>query len=131
MENVSRSNNIADSWYHSSLRVFSLLLALALVFESGILNVATQSISHTAGQQFATLIQATSDGALYEDSVMSVTLSEDLTSDSKSSSLGEITFLIATTLFIILLLLVLNYILVYLRYREHGRLMSSSVKINR
>lgn len=116
---MSYTNNISTSSYHSVLRISALLLALALVFESGILSPATQSITHTAGVQLASIIEATTDGATYNEEAR-ILIQKDNTSASgvSPSPLSEVTFLLATSLFILLLLIVLNYILSYLRDHE-------------
>ncbi len=116
---MSYSSNIPSSSYHSVLRISALLVALALIFESGLLSPATQSIVHTAGQQFATAIEATNDNATYDEEALTLVRNDNVTTSATTpSSLSEVTFLLATSLFILLLLIVLNYILHYLRGRE-------------
>ncbi|MFN3188586.1 MAG: hypothetical protein ACK42D_03555 [Candidatus Paceibacteria bacterium] len=119
---MTSSQNISKSWYHSILRISVLLFALALVFESGILSPATKTFSHITGQQFATAIHATIDTATYDESgVLAPEVQSQQISQANTAStqpLSRSTFLLSTLVFILLLLIVLNYILDYLRNRE-------------
>lgn len=116
------ATNIASSMYHSALRVLVLVFAVALVFESGMLSSATQTITHSAGQQFAAAIQATVDSANYTDEagIMPAmqTQESEVAAVTSSEALSRGTFLLSIVVFILLLLIVLNYILDHLRTKE-------------
>jgi len=118
---MQSTTNISTSWYHSILRISVLVFALALVFESGILSSVTQTIAHTAGEQFATAIQATTDNANYDEEVLSPEIARnqsEVKTLTVSPTTTKSTFLLSAIVFILLLLVVLNYILDYLRSKE-------------
>lgn len=122
------TNNIATGWYHSVLRVSALLLALALVVQSGVISPETQTFSHLAGQQFATVIQATADPLSPSDQVAQIAQTESTEATTPTTqAISQSTFLISGLLFIILLLIILNYILHHLRHKEQEYLQSKSV----
>lgn len=127
---MSSSSNISTGWYHSALRICVVLFALALVFESGILSPATRNIAHLAGQQFATAIQATVDTSYSEDAMLiAETNNSQLieTSIPATQPIDRSTFLLSVMVFILLLLIVLNYILDHLRNQVHKHLESQQV----
>jgi len=130
------SYNIAKSWYHSLLRVMVLIFATALVFESGVISPVTKNIAHLSGQQLASVVGMSASIAPNEINVITARLTEKeqelalrenalsereiaLSLGGASSQNGDkVTFLLATVLFILLLLIILNYILDYLRSKE-------------
>jgi hypothetical protein len=120
---MSPATNIATSWYHSVLRISVLIFAIALVFESGLFNPVTRSLTHTAGQQFASVIIGSADNAAYDEEVTTLTetqinVTTPAIDTSSAQPLSKSTFLLSVVVFIFLLLIVLNYILAHLRGKE-------------
>jgi hypothetical protein len=114
------TTNISSSSYHSVLRVTALIFAMVLVFESGLLSPVTQRTSHLAGQQLASVVTGTVDTALYSEGSQTRALGEEATFSTQSlrEPISKSTFLLSVAVFILLLLIILNYILDYLRRRE-------------
>lgn len=125
-----------DSQYHSALRIFAVVFALVLVFDSGIVSESTARMANGTQAYLATAIGV---GA----SVQSTELNEwtsELTSrqrelDAREAALREreieidlndgsafngdySTYILASILFILLLLILLNYTLDYIRLKE-------------
>jgi len=112
---MSLPRKIADGWYHSALRVLVVCFAAILVFESGVLSPATKTIAHLAGEQMASVIRVSTDVTPY--SIQQVQTERTQTS-TVPEPISKSTFLLSTLLFVLLLLLVLNYVLVHLRTKE-------------
>ncbi len=121
------------SVYHSVLRIASLTLAFVLVFESGLLSEATKEISLDTREYLASAIginasviptelnQITADLtarendlAKRETELAEREISVGLNQRSDTSS-GMSTFLLSSMLFILLVLILLNYLLDYIR----------------
>lgn len=121
--------------YHRVLRVSSLVCAIALLFESGIVSQSTAQISSNTHLYLASvtsmsasvnpteLNMLTADLAARETDLagreaalverqISVELSEGAQTNDKA------TFILAAILFILLVLILLNYVLDYLRLKE-------------
>ena len=126
---------IQGTTYHKVLRTSAVVLALVLLFESGLLVESTATISQTTHQYLANAVGATASVAPNELN----TLTAELTAQKKALEEREAalrereiavnlgtgatdnernTYIIAALLFIILTLIVLNYTLDYLRIRE-------------
>lgn len=128
--------SMKDSNYHSILRISAIVFALVLVFDSGIINESTARLANGTQAYLATAIGV---GA----SVQSTELNEltaELTSrqrelDAREAALREreievnindggvadgdySTYILASILFILLLLILLNYTLDYIRLKE-------------
>lgn len=125
-----------NSHYHRVLRVMAVVFALVLIFDSGVVSESTARLANGTQAYLATAIGV---GA----SVQKTPLSEytaELTSrerelDAREAALREreikvnlndgtsgqndySTYILASILFILLLLILLNYTLDYLRIRE-------------
>lgn len=124
-----------DSLYHAVLRVTALTLALVLLFDSGLLSDSTAQISQNTQSYIATAIGMRASVAptelnqytaeltardrvltQRESDVAAREIAVDLKDSSKRPDYS--TYIISVLLFIILVLMVLNYVLDYLRAKE-------------
>jgi len=110
---------LADSLYHKTLRISVTTCALLLLFVSGILSQTTAVLTNTSMQQLASvsgLAAADQTGSVEEGALnQSSTLS---TADRRATSQSQydwLVFALATLLYSLLLLLVTNYALDYVR----------------
>lgn len=125
---------LAESLYHKTLRMGALTLALVLLFVSGIIHSTTADLADLTTNQLANAIGISVGVAPTELNMMTAeltawerTLAEreaaivereiavGLNTDSKQASGDWSTFILATILFILLLLIILNYALDYMR----------------
>jgi hypothetical protein len=123
-----------NSMYHSLLRVAALVCALVLVFESGLLHDSTRmmasqthlylanAIGMTASVQPTELNQITAELtrkenelAAREAALREREISVDIVAGGGTDNT---TYVLASILFILLVLIILNYTLDYLRLRE-------------
>jgi hypothetical protein len=130
---------LEHSLYHSLLRVSALTLACTLLFVSGVLHPITSELTVNTEQYLATTISATAGVAPNEYNQITAALTEQRAAlDARAANLeerelaigiansnerswlqGEITtWLNSALLFIILILLCINYTL-DLRFRRH------------
>lgn len=125
-----------DSNYHKILRVSAVVCALTLVFESGLLNSATAQLSQNTHSYLASTIGMSASVQPTELNKMTAALTErdrDLSvreaalnereiaiklETSSGSNDDRAVYILASILFILLVLIVLNYTLDYLRARE-------------
>lgn len=128
-----------DNLYHKSLRVSSAVVALVLLFDSGVLHPLTNQLSGNTQQYVASVIGV---GAAVEPTELN-TLTAELTRQRQDLSEREArvsereivvglnnepiratqgddlsTYILSTLLFIILVLIVLNYALDFMRERH-------------
>jgi hypothetical protein len=127
----------SNSLYHSLLRVSLLVCAIALVFESGILSESTAVLSQnthsylanavgmSAGvsptqlnQYTAQLTQKERELEAREASLSEREIAVNLSTAPGSGSNDRATYITASILFILLVLILLNYTLDYLRQKE-------------
>ena len=129
---------LEDSMYHRVIRTSALVCALVLLFESGIISQSTARLAQNTNQYLANAVGV---GAGVEPTELN-TLTAELTSQKKKLgdreaairereievglASGEVpgqttTYVLAGVLFLLLILIVLNYILDYLRSREPKR----------
>lgn len=125
--------------YHRILRISVLVCAIALVFESGIVSESTAVLSQnthsylanavgmSAGvaptelnQYTAALTQKERELEAREAALSEREIAVNLTTGSSSNE--RVTYILAAILFILLVLIVLNYLLDYLRSREQQQL---------
>lgn len=116
--------------YHKLLRIGALTLALVLLFDSGIFSPITHELSSDTGKYLAnaigmyaavpsTEINTLSEQLLdrerqLQEREISVSLKE-----SKNEGVGSVsTFILSVALFVLLVLIVLNYLLDYVRNRQ-------------
>ena len=115
--------------YHILLRTSALTLALVLLFVSGLVSPITKEISSDTGIYLATAIGMNASVLPNEYNSLNAQLEErasELASREIAVSLKEqqrttseiSTFVLSAILFVILVLLILNYVLDYLRARE-------------
>lgn len=110
-----KPNDISSGLYHSVLRAALLVTTFILVFVSGILDSSTQTLTLLTQNQLANVIEITSTQGVdtqYRNQPIITTI------NSEAQVLNKNTFFMATVLFILLLLTILNYVLYYLRHRE-------------
>jgi len=118
--------------YHSFLRVSAVVLAAVLVFDSGLLSTTTSRLSDatqlyvanaigvTAGVPENDVNKLTARIAELEQAATDREISVDLNSNTRSSDTS--TFILSGILFILIVLIVLNYALDYARARERNLL---------
>lgn len=127
------------SWYHSTLRVSAVILAVTLIFDSGLFNPVTAELSQTTQSYLANAVGVTVGVAPTELN----TITAELTareraleereaaleqreidvgvarqSGSVAAGTNTSTYILAALLFVILLLLVLNYAMDFARARR-------------
>lgn len=126
--------SLADSLYHKCLRIGALTLSLLLVFVSGLLNDTTAELAKLTTSQMANAIGISVGVAPTELNMMTAELTAwertladreaaivereiavGLNTGNGQSTTDWSTFILATILFILLLLIVLNYALDYMR----------------
>ncbi len=129
-------SSLSNTTYHSLLRISGAVLAFVLLMDSGLLNSMTSDLSSRAGYYVANSVgvsvgvaptelnQLTSALTEYEQQLQqreSKIRDREIEiglSSGESVGVNRSTFVIATLLFIILILIILNYFLDYLRARE-------------
>lgn len=125
---------LQHSNYHRVLRISAVVFALILMFASGIVSQSTAELSHNTGNYVASVIGMS---ASVEPTELN-TLTADLTQrqrelDAREAALRQreieiglldggvndkATYVLAGILFILLVLILLNYTLDYLRLKE-------------
>lgn len=134
----------STSTYHSILRIASAVVAIMLVFESGLLSETTARLADNTELYLANAVGVSVGVAPTELNQVTAALTvreRDL--DARELALAEReiavtidggasagtrdtgTFILATILFILLVLIILNYALDYARTREQGRLIQA------
>lgn len=135
---------IASSTYHSLLRVASAVVALVLIFEGGLLSEMTAQLADDTELYLANAVGVTVGVAPNDFNRITAALTakeqeltnRELTLEQREIAVGiasgggqspdRTTFILATILFILLILIILNYALDYIRSREdQTRLMLS------
>jgi hypothetical protein len=130
-----------NSSYHRVLRVSLVVCAIALVFESGILSESTARLSQGTHAYLANAIGMSASVQPTELNTLTAELTAMQTElEAREASLREreiaveipmgattgnnvtATYVIASILFILLVLILLNYVLDYLRAREEEEL---------
>jgi ABC-type multidrug transport system permease subunit len=124
--------------YHQILRVSAVVVALVLVFESGLLSETTAQLSQTTELYLANAIGMSASVESTELNQMTAQLTaQKLLLDQREAALREreiniefgngnstdySTYVLASILFILLVLILLNYTLDYLRYKDRQKL---------
>lgn len=130
-------HTVADSTYHSLLRIAAAVVAVMLVFSSGLLSLHTALLTQNAEQYLANAVGVSVGVAPTELNQITAALTEreqelsarelalrerelaiGLDTTGGAAGLDVTTFVLATVLFILLVLIVLNYALDYVRARE-------------
>lgn len=123
-------NRLENTLYHSFLRIAICVFAVALVFDSGLLLESTAKISNQAQKQMASAVGVKVGVAPNEVNQLTGRITElerdlalkerliavNVGSNSDPAS-NTSTFILSALLFIMLVLIVLNYALDYLRAR--------------
>ena len=135
--------DIRQSMYHRVLRVSALTCALVLLFESGLISNSTAILSQNTHQYLANAVGV---GASIEPTELN-TLTAELTSQklalqqreealrereidvglAESGQQDKRVEILSGILFILLVLIILNYTLDFLRYREQKMLLKEAV----
>jgi hypothetical protein len=130
---------IEHSNYHKILRIASVVCALVLVFQSGLISKSTNdlargtetylanavgvgaSVEPTAlNQMTAQLTEKEQELAVRESALREREIEVGLRTDDGVPATDPTTYLLASILFILLVLIVLNYVLDYLRSKERA-----------
>lgn len=127
---------MVDTWYHSVLRVAVAVVAVVLLFSSGVLMPATRDIAYDArlhiantvgvqasvqptelNQYTAMLTQREQELVAREAALEQREISVGLNSGARSANTDYSNYILASILFIMLVLIVLNYTLDFIRSR--------------
>lgn len=127
--------SMKDSLYHSFLRIAAVVCAVVLVFESGLLSETTAELSQNTHAYLANAIGMSAsvqptelnkytaeltakerELAEREAALKEREIAVGLSTDGGSNDTA--TYILASVLFILLVLILLNYILDYMRARE-------------
>lgn len=131
---------LRGSFYHQFLRSTSLLLAMVLLFDSGLLYPVTKEFSDSAENYLANVISVGASVAPNDLNVITAELTKQKAAlDEREQTLAEkeraievglnqksgsdlnlSTYILSVLLFVIIVLISLNYALDYVRY-EHLR----------
>ncbi len=133
-------HGLEQSSYHKILRISAVVMTLVLVFQSGILlpataglTLQTQDFVATAvgvsvgvketelNRYTAALTEREQELAAREAAVADREISVALNAGGGLTNQNTTTYLLSTILFILLVLIILNYVLDYLRLRESQR----------
>ncbi len=136
----------SNSLYHSLLRIASAVVAVMLVFEGGLLSPVTAQLADRTELYLANSVGVSVGVAPTELNQMTSALTaRDRELDSRELAIAEReiavgindggsiagmdsgTFILATILFILLVLIILNYALDYARTKERLRLGQQNV----
>jgi hypothetical protein len=128
-------SSLAFSTYHSLLRIALCVCALVLVFDSGLISNVTADLSSSAQDYVATAVGVKVGVAPNDVNVLTARiteLEEELATQEREikvnagdgdiiSDIDMSTFVLSIILFILLVLIVLNYALDYLRLEATQR----------
>lgn len=122
---------IQNSLYHSALRILSLSLALVLLFDSGLLNPVTAELADNTSNYLANVVGVSVGVVPTELNQLTARITEleyELAvaeeereipvNLNQGGSSDQSTFYIAITLAILLLLIILNYAMDFVRSRR-------------
>jgi hypothetical protein len=129
------STSLRNSSYHRALRIAALVCAVVLLFESGLVRESTKGIASqthlylanvvgmSAGVQPTELNQLTAELTRKEKELLEreqALTEREITVGLRAgtATTDTATYLLASVLFILLVLIILNYTLDYLRLRE-------------
>lgn len=123
--------SLAHSTYHSVLRIAVLVFAIVLIFDSGLLLKNTKIISTSTQQYLANAVGVYVGVAPTELNQLTARITElegeldakerliavNINND-ENGSIDKSTLILSIIVFILLVLIILNYILDYLRMRK-------------
>jgi len=122
--------SLENSVYHSLLRIFMVVLAFVLVFDSGIINKQTSRISSSTQNFLASVVGVGASVEPTEINQLTARITElekeveakeriiEVSLNKDGSTVAESTIFLSVALAVVLLLIILNYILDFLRYRQ-------------
>jgi hypothetical protein len=117
--------SLQNTVYHSLLRIALCVCAFLVVFDSGIVSQGTIKLSDGAQQYLASAVGVRVGVAQteleYELAAKDREIAVALNTSQVSESFNTSTFVLSAILFVLLVLIVLNYILDYLRQRSIPR----------
>jgi hypothetical protein len=131
-----------DSMYHRVLRVAAVVCALVLTFESGLVSPATVRISMDTHSYLANAVGMYASIEPTELNSMTAELTaqkraldereaalreREIAVDLGGSNNDTAIYVLASVLFILLMLIILNYVLDYLRVREQRTFIEKAV----
>lgn len=125
-----------DSMYHRVLRVMAIVFSFVLLFESGLIHESTERLAYNTNLYLANAVGV---GASIDPTELN-TMTAELTAQKRaldereaalrdreiavdlgnSGSTDKTTYVLAAILFVLLVLIILNYTLDFLRAREQG-----------
>ncbi len=124
-------HSLEKTLYHSFLRVAVVVVAFVLVFDSGLLIKSTASLSDFTQEHLANVVGVTVGVAPTEVNQLTARITELETEvaakerliavnlkNNSESGIDKSTFVLSATLFILLVLILLNYVLDYRRSRN-------------
>jgi hypothetical protein len=124
--------DVKNSMYHRVLRVAALVTAFVLLFESGLVHHSTAILSQNTHQYLANAVGV---GASVEPTELNMVTAELTAAKIELQREREINvglregqgndntvYILSGILFVMLVLIILNYTLDYLRYREQKSL---------
>lgn len=103
----------SESIYHKLLRVSSLLFAFLLIFSSGLVSPLTSQLTENSAKYAANLVNANS--SLVDSQNEPILTQESVVGEGSNETY---TYLFAVILFVILLLMLLNYSLHFIGKKE-------------
>lgn len=122
---------LAYSTYHSFLRVAVLVFAVVLIFDSGLISKNTKILSTSTQQYLANAVGVSVGVAPTEMNQLTARITElegqlDVKerliavnlADNKNASMDKSTLILSIIVFILLVLIIMNYVLDYLRMRQ-------------
>ena len=121
-----------NSLYHSFLKIAVCVFAFVLVFDSGLALPATESMSSLTQQHLASVVGVTLGVAPNDVNVLTTRITEleteleakerliavNLQNTNSDGGLDVSTFVLSIIVFILLVLIVLNYALDYIRQKK-------------
>ncbi len=123
--------SLADSIYHGVLRIAVLLFVILLVFDSGLISKNTKILSTSTQQYLANAVGVYVGVAPTEMNQLTARITElegELDAkerliavnlaDNKNAPMDKSTLILSIIVFILLVLIIINYILDYLRMRQ-------------
>lgn len=138
----------SNSSYHSVLRIASAVVAVMLIFESGLMSPVTARLADQTENYLANAVGVSVGVAPTELNQMTAALTaRDQELDARELAIAEReievglsggggamgmdsgTFVLATLLFILLVLIILNYALDYARARERNRVVTTTTPL--
>lgn len=142
MFKLSKIRQFKHSYYHRILRTFALLILFLLIFDSGLVSPVSKDLSFNTQQFLASGIGMYAGVKPTEINLLTAELGikerelaererelveREIAVNLQTGSRGNFnasTYILASILFILLLLILLNYFVDYLRYKQF-RLISS------